>query len=253
MPTVLTTRPNVVCHSVVKRRNLLFLGTVATSFLYCASSMSAQSPERATLIEAHLDGCYADCPPIPLPDFYLFCIQAGSEHYIGVHQSWSLGLKKLASMEGQSIPIHHDSAHIWIKLPSSWEIKLNQFNYEYSFKDKGCKEEAQLRSFQHGYTRPAPVPGEPAKPTMRGKLVYGWTLCSSSTPDGLTECTVWDLKGDIRSKGMYRYINDQGSHAPPLAWNESTDGAYKILHLINGQNLQLNEFSLTCNVSHVTK
>jgi len=100
-----------------------------------------------------------------------------------------------------------------------------------------------MRSFERGYTRPASVPGEPATPVMHGKLVFGWALCSGSSKEGLTECTVWDLKGDIRQKGAYKPFVDSRMPAANSTWDDATDGAFKIIHLGNGRVLKLIDFT----------
>lgn len=204
----------------------------------------AQVPQEATLLEADLDGCYADCPPIPLPSYYVFCFQIGDRVVIGGHESWDLGLRKLASLKGKPLPLHYDQTHLWVKLPNGWQVKLNQYPYEYSFKNTACRAEAQMRSFEHGYTRPAPVPGEPAGPVMHGKLVFGWALCRGASMEVLTECTVWDLKGDIRQKGAYEPVSNSGLPPTTAGWDEATDGMYRIIHLANGRVLKLVDITL---------
>lgn len=212
--------------------------------LSICSNCLAQRSIEAVLIEADLDGCDADCPVIPLPNYYVFCLQAVDKFYIGGHQSWDLGLKKLASLEGRTLPLRIDEAHLWVKLPSGWEVKLNKFDYEYPFKDKGCRAAAQERSFERGYTRPASVPGEPAMPVVHGKFVFGWALCSAYLKnDNFLDCTVWDLKGDIRQRGTYRRVHDRIAPEQAQAWGAASEGAYRVLHLRDGQILQLLDFT----------
>jgi hypothetical protein len=216
----------------------------ALIFLWLAPHCCAQVRSQATLIEADLDGCYADCPIIPLPNYYVFCFRAGDKLLIGGHESWDFGLKKLASLEGNTLPLRYDQAHLWVKLPSGWQVKLNQYPFEYSFRDKACRAQAQMRSFERGYTRPAPVPGEPATPVMHGEFVFGWALCSSASNDGLTECTIWDLNGDIRRKGTFMPFADSGLPAASQGWNDATDGTYRIIHLRNGRTLKLIDLTI---------
>ena len=211
--------------------------------LWLAPYGSAQAFHQAILIEAYLDGCYADCPPIPLPNYYVFCFRAGDKLVIGGHESWDIGLKKLASLEGKSLPLRYDEAHLWVKLPSGWQVRLNQYQYEHSFRDSACRAEAQMRSFERGYTHPASVPGEPATPVMHGKLVFGGALCSLASKDGLTECTVWDLKGDIRQNATYMPVGDLGDPSTIQGWHEATNGSYMIIHLKDGRVLKLADFS----------
>jgi len=201
------------------------------------------------LIEANFYPCYADCPVIPLPNFYEYCFREDSKFIIAEHQSWAIGVRKLASLQGRTFPVRYDDGHVWVRLPSGWEMKLNQEYHEASFRDKNCRDAAQMRSFEHGYTRPGPVPGEPAEPVMHGKLVYGWTICSRYLNehlvelDGLLSCTVWDLKGDIRQKGAYRQVDLSNSPSKSTAWNETTDGVFRVLHLRDGRTLKLSEFT----------
>lgn len=213
--------------------------------LLCVYAICAEpSSTYATLIEADLGGCYADCPFLPLPDYYVFCLRAGDRLYIGGHESWNFGLKKLASLQGRILPLRVDDAHLWVKLPSGWEVRLNQFDYEFSFKDQGCRTAAQTRSFEHGYTRPAPVPGEPAMPVMHGQSVLGWTVCSTyANDDHLSDCTVWDLKGAVRQRGTYRRIDDSSQAAQVQAWSDTSEGTYRVLHLRNGHVLKLLDFT----------
>jgi hypothetical protein len=204
----------------------------------------AEKPTQAMVVEAQADSvCSADCPPIPLPKIYgiyVYCLKAGDEVLIGEHQMWEMGLSKLAHIEGQSLPTHWDQRHIWVTLPNGWIVRLNQYNYEYSFHDKQCSSAARLRSFQHGYTRPGPVPGEPAQPVMHGELVYGWALCSRSVGErllpitGESQCKVWDLEGRVRQDAAFRA-------APRTAgtqWSDSSDGEFLRLHLKDGRELE---------------
>ena len=164
---------------------------------------------------------------------------------IGGHQSWDLGLRKLASLGGKAFPIRYDEDHLWVKLSSGWEVKLNQYFKEVSFKDDACRAASQMRSLEHGYTRPGPVPGEPATPVMHGKLVAGWALCRGNSMNVLVECAVWDLKGDIRQKGAYEPITHLDSKQLTSDSDEDKDGRYRIIHLGNGRVFKLVEQSLT--------
>jgi hypothetical protein len=220
----------------------------------CAPSNSAaQSTTQAILLEAAESSlCYADCPIIPLPNVYgvdIYCFQAGDKILVGEHHAWEIGLKKLTSLEGRTLPLRYDDAHISVKLPSGWQVGLNQYYNEYFFKNLTCRAAAEMRSLEHGYTRPAPVPDEPAEPVMHGKLVYGWTMCSAYLNehlvpyDGLFNCTVWDLMGEIRQKGTYKQIGAPVSSTQTVAWDDATDGVFKILHLRKGRTLKLIDFT----------
>ena len=217
---------------------------VALSCLWLTPNAPAQPPQQATLVEADHGGCYADCPPIPLPTYYLFCFRVGDTFMIGGHESWGFGLRRLASLGGKAFPIRYDQDHLWVKLPSGWDVKLNQYFEDFSFKDDACRAASQRRSLEHGYTRPGPVPGEPATPVMHGKLVSGWALCRGGSTDVLVECTVWDLKGDIRQKGAYEPVAHSDSTQPTSASNEDKDETYRIIHLGNGRVLKLIELPL---------
>lgn len=220
---------------------------VTLLFLFlCAYQFSvAQSRTQATLIEAAADNvCGVDCPPpLPLPNVYgayFYCLKAGDQFLIGEHQMWEFGLSKLARMNGQAVAARWDQKHIWVTLPSGWTVRLNQFNYEYGFHNVECRKAAELRSLQHGYTRPQAVPGEPAQPVMRGDSVYGWALCSSRLDEHLLpeadelHCKVWDLSGRVRQDAIFK-IAPQGA---PHEWGELLDGEFVRLHLKDGRTVK---------------
>jgi hypothetical protein len=204
----------------------------------------AEKPTLATLIEAEADSvCSADCPPLPLPKIYgvyVYCFKTADQLLIGEHQMWEIGLSKLAHLQGQNLPLHWDQRHIWVTLPSGWTVRLNQYKNEYSFRDKQCSSAARLRSFQHGYTRPGPVPGEPAQPVMHADVVYGWALCSRTLDEHLVpadsrlQCKVWDLDGRVRQDAIF------GAVAPTAdtQWSDSIDGEFLTLHLKDGRTVK---------------
>jgi hypothetical protein len=168
---------------------------------------------------------------------YVYCLKAGDQFLIGEHQMWEFGLSKLARLNGQSLTTRWDRKHIWVTLPSGWTVRLNQYNYEFPFSDLDCRGAATLHSLQHGYTRPGPVPGEPAQPVMRGDVVYGWALCSEKNlklfpldeqPAGdLFQCKVWDLSGRVRQDSVF----ETSPGNPQTPWDESVDGEYLRLRL----------------------
>jgi hypothetical protein len=219
---------------------------IACSHLFAG----AQSSPQATLIESSTDSvCNPDCPPLPLPNFYgvwVYCFKAGDQILIGEHQMWEIGLTKLASLQGKSLPVHWDQQHIWATLPSGWTVKLNQYNYEYSFRDKQCSSAAQMRSFQHGYTRPGPVPGEPAQPDMHGDVVYGWAICHQMLDDhlhpfnNLFQCKVWDLKGQVRQDAAFLTVSGDEE----TQWTDSLDGEFLRLHLKDGKTFERSDLQL---------
>lgn len=196
---------------------------------------SAQTWIAAKLVEAHKDTCYADCPPFPMPDSYTYCFQAADQLIIGEHQSWAFGLKQLAQQEGKNLKLHYDNKHLWVEMPNHSQVRLSQEYHEYGFKDPSCRAAAQMRSFQHGYTRPEPVPGEPAIPVMHGSLVYGWSLCRPTSSSTQFECTVWDLDGNVRQQDPFQII-DGGK---PSAWDPNVEGKFTVLHLRDGRTLKL--------------
>jgi hypothetical protein len=191
---------------VPTRRLFIFVGL----FLGLSAICLAQGPNQATLVEADKDSlCYADCPIIPLPNIYgvyYYCFQVGSEVLIGEHQIWEIGLKRLADLKGQAVPVRYDKAKIWVTLPNGWKVYLSQSYWEHPFKNPTCRHASTMRSLEHGYTRPQPVPGSPAQPVMRGQLVFGWALCNSTLYDGTVNCQVWDLQGMVRQKGLYEKV-----------------------------------------------
>jgi hypothetical protein len=220
--------------------NLLLL-----ALIFCSQQLArGQNQTRATLIESQVSStCGIDCPPLPLPNVYgvyAYCFKAGDEFLIAEHQMWEVGLTKLAHLEGQEVATRWDQRHVWATLPSGWTVHLNQYNYEFPFRNLDCRNAAQLRSFQHGYTRPSPVPGEPAQPVMHGDLVYGWALCSRPLDEHLLptdsrlQCKVWDLDGRVRQDAMFRA-------AAPTAdtqWSDSLDGEFLRLHLKDGRTVK---------------
>lgn len=224
------------------RRSALVLFAI---FLCVQRFASAQSRTQATIIEAEADNiCGVDCPPpLPLPKVYgayFYCLKAGDQFLIGEHQMWEIGLSKLARLDGQSLTTRWDQKHIWVTLPSGWAVRLNQYNYGYGFRNLDCRNAAELRSLEHGYTRPASVPGEPAEPVKRGNLVYGWAICSPSrdihlvpVPD-LFNCKVWDLEGQVRQDAAFQTSHEsRGSQ-----WDETVDGAFMRIHLKDGKTLE---------------
>jgi hypothetical protein len=171
---------------------------------------------------------------------YVYCFKADDQFVIGAHQMWEIGLSKLARLEGQTLAIRWDQGHIWTTLPSGWTVRLNQYDYEYSFRNVECRHAAQLRSFQHGHTRPGPVPGEPAQPVIHGDLVYGWAVCSPFLDvhllpvSGLFKCKVWDLDGRVRQDTQFR-----ASPTAQTLWNDAVDGQFLRLHLRSGRTLDI--------------
>jgi hypothetical protein len=221
-------------------------GILLVAFL-CAHQFSvAQSRTQATLIEAEADNiCGVDCPPpLPLPKVYgayFYCLKAGDQFLIGEHQMWEFRLSKLARLDGQALAVRWDKKHIWATLPSGWTVRLNQYNYDYGFRDLDCRNAAELRSLQHGYTRPQAVPGEPAQPLMHRDLVYGWALCSASLDERLLPitdellCKVWDLTGRVRQNAVF-HIAQQGT---AYEWSDLLDGEFVRLHLKDGRTMKL--------------
>jgi hypothetical protein len=214
---------------------------------YLCSCCAAQSTTQATLLESEKASlCYADCPVLPLPNIYgayFYCFQADDKLVIGWHQAWEPGLGKLAGLKDKAVSLRIDTDHIWVKLPEGGHVKLAQYYHEYQFTNESCRAAAQMRSFEYGYTRPQPVPGEPAQPVMHGAQIYGWSLCSRLTGSHFIVCVVWDLKGDIRQNGVFEQIREPVTSARPPFWNEATDGAFKVLHLRDGRKLRLLESS----------
>jgi hypothetical protein len=221
---------------------------VLLGYLLClASSSLAQQETKAVLLDSEQGSlCGYDCPPIPLPNIYgdyLYCFQAGDKMLIGEHQAWEIGLKKLASLKGTALSIHYDDAHIWVKLPSGWQVRLSEYYFEYPFNNESCRDAAQMRSFQHAYTRPQPVPG-PAIPVMHGKLASGWAVCSPLFGDNFSNCTVWDLKGDIRQKRIFQQLHELNSSSQRPVWGEGAEGNFTVIHLKDGRTLQAYEVAL---------
>lgn len=215
------------------------------AFLLCiVSSSVGQQETKAVLLDSEQGSlCGYDCPFIPLPNIYgdyLYCFQAEDKLLIGEHQAWEIGLKKLASLKGKSLLIHYDDAHIWVKLPSGWQVRLSQYYFEYPFKTESCRDAAQMRSFQHAYTRPQPVPG-PAIPVMRGKLVSGWAVCSPPFDDNFSNCTVWDLKGDIRQKRLFQQLRGLNATSQRPVWREASEDDFTVINLKDGRTLQAYE------------
>jgi hypothetical protein len=174
---------------------------------------------------------------------YFYCLKAGDQFLIGEHQMWEFGLSKLARSAGQALTARWDQKHIWVTLVTGWTVRLNQYNYEYGFRNFDCRNAAELRSLQHGYTRPEPVPGEPAQPVMHGDLVYGWAICSEvkikllpldeqPLDEQRFKCKVWDLGGRVRQDAVFEAT--QGNSQ----WDESVDGDYLRLHLRAGKTLK---------------
>jgi hypothetical protein len=213
-----------------------------SDFLFAPSHLLFPEPNAGDLIESQADSvCSADCPPLPLPNVYgvyVFCFKTDDQFVIGAHQMWEIGLSKLVRLEGQTLPIRQDQRHVWAKLPSGWTVRLNQYNNEYPFHNVDCRNAAQLRSFQRGYTRPGPVPGEPTQPVMHGDIVYGWALCSPFLDvhlhpvSGLFNCKVWDLDGRVRQETEFR-----ASPTAQTQWDEAVDGQFHRLHLRDGTTL----------------
>ena len=223
---------------MLRRRSLV----IAALILCSHKLIYSQNQTRAILIESQADSvCSADCPLLPLPKVYgvyVYCFKADDQFVIGAHQMWEIGLSKLARLEGQTLAIRWDQRHIWAELPSGWSVRLNQYDYEYPFRNVECRQAAQLRSFQRGYTRPGPVPGEPAQPVMHGDLVYGWALCSPVLDvnllpvSGQFKCKVWDLDGRVRQEAEFR-----ASATGQTQWNDTVDGQFLRLHLKSGRTL----------------
>jgi hypothetical protein len=230
-----------LCYSIAAMQPrwscLLFLGLL----LCLVSSSLAQQEPMAVLLESQQGSlCDADCPPIPLPNIYgeyLYCFRAGDQILIGQHQAWEMGLKRLASLQGSALLIHYDETYIWVKLPNGSRVRLSQYDFEYPFKNKSCRDAAQMRSLQHAYTRPQPVPG-PAVPIIRGKLVSGWALCSPLFGNNFSNCTVWDLKGDIRQKRLFHQMNELNSSSQRSSWGRGDEENFTLIHLKDGRTLQ---------------
>jgi len=222
---------------------LCILWLLSIACLCCLSLRSSAQPDvDATLLEAQQDSlCYADCPVIPLPNIYgvyYYCFQVGDKLLVGEHQAWEFGLKGLYGLQGKSISLHFDDNRISVKLPRGWSVHLNQYYNEYPFKNPSCRAATKTRSLERGYTRPQPVPGEPAKPVMRGKLVYGWSLCNKTAYQNEWNCQVWDLKGDIRQKGTYTKVVDDLSSLTSEQKTTMID-TFEILHLKDGNTFRL--------------
>jgi len=211
------------------------------------SCLAQQQQTQAILLDSEQGSlCGYDCPLIPLPNIYgdyLFCFQTGDKLLIGEHQAWEIGLKKLASLKGKALLIRYDDDHVWVKLPSGWQVRLSQYDFEYPFKNESCRDAAQMRSFEHAYTRPQPVPG-PAIPVMSGKLVSGWAICSPQFGDSFSNCTVWDLKGNIRQKRLFQQMPETHSSSKTQVGSESPEGNFQIIHLKDGRTLQAYEVPL---------
>ncbi|MGA8530947.1 MAG: hypothetical protein WB622_14620 [Acidobacteriaceae bacterium] len=192
----------------------------------------AQEPLQGTLRESSKYACDADCPPVPLPGSYTYCFDADGKIIIAEHSSWAVGPSQLAKLQGQSVGMRYDDFHVWVKLPNGLTLRLSQDYHENNeFSDESCRAAAHLRSLEHGYTRPEPVPGEPAKPVMKGNLVFGWALCTNHQTDSFS-CTVWDLKGNIRQQGVFEPTSSAGH------WNDADEGTFKILNFQNGRVLR---------------
>jgi hypothetical protein len=227
---------------MVSHRSALIL----FAFILCAlRSVPAQDSTQATPIESEETNiCGVDCPPpLPLPKIYgayVYCLKAEDQFLIGEHQAWEIGLSKLAHLSGRSLATRWDKRHIWVTLPNGWTVRLNQYNYEYPFRNVDCRDAARMRSLQHGYTRPQPVPGEPAQPVMHGDQVYGWALCSQRLDGHLLpladelQCKVWDLDGQVRQDAIFKSTL-QGTAAQ---WSDSLDGQFVRLHLKGGRTMK---------------
>jgi len=73
---------------------------------------------------------------------------------------------------------------------------------------------------------------------MRGKLVYGWSLCNKTAYQNEWNCQVWDLKGDIRQKGTYTKVVDDLSSLTSEQKTTMID-TFEILHLKDGNTFRL--------------